>query len=1193
MYNQTITKDSLPQTIPSLAYGAKAAVYTRDHPFSNMHKDSFRRVLVFGGTVVAKNQMRGTWVYSWYDNSWFRLPLDLQPPERVWHSLTSICDNYVVLFGGDLNDKINFFDNISDTSPDPVSDTWIFNGVEETWENITPTPDKPSPSPRKSHSAAALNNAGSPCHCRESVMIYGGLRNRYADDELWELRCVNQKVLSLSFEWFRHRKQSGENWPPPSAFHFAMHADKGKTAMLVWGSGALSREGVLSGVFQSSWLYNMTFQRWSVFHTQREPEATNNSDTSIELHSTVVFYSALNLIIQISRVNIYFLNLKERRWTYLLLPRQYATTSFLTEHKAAVYVDSLVFLFSPSYGFGMRVWELRRIGIKWGLKLRDEKSLLVSKPVGLIGVWNRIGDDLIFFRPIATYWRYLRDIRNAKNLPVKQNRHNIMECDLTFWPSALLYDKLQVLSDVVKDGRTSILYESWHMDLQTATWWKYSTRMSAAAIQRTASSANWNDKRLVVYGGLSSAKQLLDQDNYMNFYTSDVWVYVLKHRQWFKVNTTGERPPGRVYSSLLYASRNAFLLCGGATMRLQHSDLTGNVSNLNINRSNILDGEELFNTLEARNDLWLLTLSDCKEDCTLTGFTGTWTELAIGKGDSSQKPVLTDRMGHSAVYVDNKMFVFGGFKVTDFKKRSCYDDIWSYDIQANSWKMTDGSTGHLKMSLSPLRMCKLPATVLRSRIVVGITPRSEPGKRRLFSYLKDSSTWVDHNISISLEVDYFFTWREWVIDFTHTKNGPVSIPECKGRYCITPRWKMIVSSLKLACQPGQFSSNWSSEVCSPCQAGYFAPKPRATSCIKCPTGLTTEDIGAISISNCSCDPRYCKHGGCLIINGGESTEAVCKCDFGYTGERCQFPMLLTIIFTSMAALVIIALIVRFVQKIRKYKEQKRADNVQLEDMNRAWTIDSSEIHLMHRLDLQSPGSYGDVYKAKYRDINVAVKKLKVEMREDFRVEREFEREIQVMKSIRHQNIVLFIGAGKFQEEEDCPFLVLEFMPGGALSSLLRNREVEYDTQQQISFCLDIARGLEFLHNLSPPRIHRDIKSNNLLLSEQLVVKVSDFGSARLVKARESMQRVQRSHGTPFQAAEDATTPLLNANSDLSRNVGAVLWRAPDVFLGESYGTAIDVYRLRAISNEIYKYEQIGLYTIILTTTTTINDVLDR
>ena len=226
-------------------------------------------------------------------------------------------------------------------------------------------------------------------------------------------------------------------------------------------------------------------------------------------------------------------------------------------------------------------------------------------------------------------------------------------------------------------------------------------------------------------------------------------------------------------------------------------------------------------------------------------------------------------------------------------------------------------------------------------------------------------------------------------------------------------------------------------------------------------------------------------------------------------------------------------------------------------MGRVWTIESSELRLIERIDRETPGSYGNIYRARYRDMTVAVKKLKMIMREG-RVEREFEREVLLMRSIRHPNIVLFVGAGRFPND-GCPFLVLEFMQRGALSGILHDLSVQFNSTQQITFCLDAAKGMEFLHSLQPPRIHRDMKSSNLLVSEGWVVKVADFGSARLVKSQGTRQAVARRRDGPFQE-EDATTPLLQAHSDLSRNTGAVLWRAPEIFLGEAYGTSADVYR---------------------------------
>lgn len=91
-----------------------------------------------------------------------------------------------------------------------------------------------------------------------------------------------------------------------------------------------------------------------------------------------------------------------------------------------------------------------------------------------------------------------------------------------------------------------------------------------------------------------------------------------------------------------------------------------------------------------------------------------------------------------------------------------------------------------------------------------------------------------------------------------------------------------------------------------------------------------------------------------------------------------------------------------------------------------------------------------------------------------------------MKTIRHPNIVLFLGAGLHEFQ---PFLVVEFMSRGPLSSLLRNQSIPVDKDQQIRWALDIAKGIRYLHGLTPPRIHRDLKTSNILLSERWAAKV--------------------------------------------------------------------------------------------------------
>ncbi len=123
---------------------------------------------------------------------------------------------------------------------------------------------------------------------------------------------------------------------------------------------------------------------------------------------------------------------------------------------------------------------------------------------------------------------------------------------------------------------------------------------------------------------------------------------------------------------------------------------------------------------------------------------------------------------------------------------------------------------------------------------------------------------------------------------------------------------------------------------------------------------------------------------------------------------------------------------------------------------------------------------------------MAVKRLKEELIEmDESMADDFEKEVKFMRALRHRNIVFFFGAGRMG---NTPFLVLEFMARGTLMGILHDASVDLSWERQVSFAVDGAKGLAFLHSQVPPRIHRDVKSSNMLVNEAWIVKVADFGT---------------------------------------------------------------------------------------------------
>ena len=412
--------------------------------------------------------------------------------------------------------------------------------------------------------------------------------------------------------------------------------------------------------------------------------------------------------------------------------------------------------------------------------------------------------------------------------------------------------------------------------------------------------------------------------------------------------------------------------------------------------------------------------------------------------------------------------------------------------------------------------------------------------------------------NIPFAVDNLYTWHGKVF-----ASGSIKTAYRQNNWVPTyfsTEGKRVVSAVRPGCFAGQYSARWSTESCKVYPAGSYS-KSGSSSCTMCPKGLTTLSDGAVEQFNCTCEGKYCgQHGSCFVTSTDRQLGAQCKCGFGYTGGRCQYPTYFIIGGVSPVGLLMILVVVLLVQRTLRYKTLKAAKEDEVEQMSRAWNIKLSELRLIGRIDEETRGSYGDIYKGQYRNFQVAVKKLKITLRK-CREEREFEREIVLMRSIRHRNIVLFLGAGR-SENDNCPFLVVEYMERGALSAILHNRSIDLTKRQQLRFCLDSAKGIEFLHSLRPPRIHRDIKSSNLLVSHDWVVKVADFGSARLVKAQGVRQAVTPPRSV-FAYNRDQhllREPLLQARDDMSRNPGAVFWRAPEVFCDKPYGTSADVYR---------------------------------
>ncbi|XP_030455086.2 MDIS1-interacting receptor like kinase 2-like [Syzygium oleosum] len=146
------------------------------------------------------------------------------------------------------------------------------------------------------------------------------------------------------------------------------------------------------------------------------------------------------------------------------------------------------------------------------------------------------------------------------------------------------------------------------------------------------------------------------------------------------------------------------------------------------------------------------------------------------------------------------------------------------------------------------------------------------------------------------------------------------------------------------------------------------------------------------------------------------------------------------------------------------------------------------------------GGHGSVYKAQLQTgETVAVKKFKEAVEVEITSRKAFEREIHALTEARHRNIIKLYG---FCSSSRYSFLVYEFLEFGSLKDLLNNEEriIAFDWNKRANVVKGVAYALSYMHHeCSPPIIHRDVSSKNILLDEEYEARVSDFGTAKVLE----------------------------------------------------------------------------------------------
>ncbi|KAJ7456298.1 STE/STE20/PAKA protein kinase [Mycena galericulata] len=222
----------------------------------------------------------------------------------------------------------------------------------------------------------------------------------------------------------------------------------------------------------------------------------------------------------------------------------------------------------------------------------------------------------------------------------------------------------------------------------------------------------------------------------------------------------------------------------------------------------------------------------------------------------------------------------------------------------------------------------------------------------------------------------------------------------------------------------------------------------------------------------------------------------------------------------------------------KEKRISTMTEVQIMEKLRQVVSDDDPKALYSKIKKVGQGASGHVYVAKTLTTGkkVAIKEMDLshQPRKELIVN-----EILVMKESQHPNIVNFLESYLVKSNE--LWVVMEYMEGGALTDIIENNTMEED--QISSICFETCKGLGHLHSQSI--IHRDIKSDNVLLDALGRVKITDFGFC---------------------------AKLTDQKSKRATMVGTPYWMAPEVVKQKEYGAKVDIWSLGIMAIEMIENE---------------------
>jgi hypothetical protein len=239
------------------------------------------------------------------------------------------------------------------------------------------------------------------------------------------------------------------------------------------------------------------------------------------------------------------------------------------------------------------------------------------------------------------------------------------------------------------------------------------------------------------------------------------------------------------------------------------------------------------------------------------------------------------------------------------------------------------------------------------------------------------------------------------------------------------------------------------------------------------------------------------------------------------------------------------------QRYNSYKHHLKQNISRTNDSVKAKKLKNEESSFLHipyydlvQEECIGQGGFADVYRGRWlsQDHEVAIKVIRIQYLGE-RAKEEFIKEISTMHRIRYEHILNMFGACMEPEKYA---LVVEHMSLGSLYDVLKQQKIQFEWSDRWLIALQITKGINYLHTLPKPIIHRDIKSHNVLMTESargFLVKIGDFGLAKI------------RHETSQQSTQGPV-------------VGTLQWKAPELLRLGRHTEASDVYAMGIVFWEL-------------------------